>query len=318
MYTIGIDLGGTNIVASVVDDDYNIIGTSKTPTNSPRSADEIFDDIADVCEEAVKTAGLTMEDIDSVGMGTPGTVNQDGIIEFANNLAFNNVPARTMLAKRINKPEEKVFIENDANCAALGEAYAGCGNGAKDFVAVTLGTGVGSGVIIGGKIVNGVNYAGGECGHMVIVVDGEQCSCGRKGCWEAYASATALIRQTKKAMEEYPDSLMHKLATEEGKVSGRTAFDAMRLGDIAGIKVVDDYIKYVACGLINIVNALQPEIICIGGGICNEGETLMKPLRRFVQSERYSIHSKIQTKIVKAELGNDAGVIGAALLGKVK
>lgn len=315
MYTIGIDLGGTNIVASVVDDDYNIIGTSKTPTNSPRSADEIFDDIADVCEEAVKTAGLTMEDIDSVGMGTPGTVNQDGVIEFANNLAFNNVPARTMLAKRINKPEEKVFIENDANCAALGEAYAGCGNGAKDFVAVTLGTGVGSGVIIGGKIVNGVNYAGGECGHMVIVVDGEQCSCGRKGCWEAYASATALIRQTKKAMEEYPDSLMHKLAKEEGKVSGRTAFDAMRLGDIAGIKVVDDYIKYVACGLINIVNALQPEIICIGGGICNEGETLMKPLRRFVQSERYSIHSKIQTKIVKAELGNDAGVIGAALLG---
>lgn len=318
MYTIGIDLGGTNIVASVVDDDYNIIGTSKTPTNSPRSADEIFDDIADVCEEAVKTAGLTMEDIDSVGMGTPGTVNQDGVIEFANNLAFNNVPARTMLAKRINKPEEKVFIENDANCAALGEAYAGCGNGAKDFVAVTLGTGVGSGVIIGGKIVNGVNYAGGECGHMVIVVDGEQCSCGRKGCWEAYASATALIRQTKKAMEEYPDSLMHKLAKEEGKVSGRTAFDAMRLGDIAGIKVVDDYIKYVACGLINIVNALQPEIICIGGGICNEGETLMKPLRRFVQSERYSIHSKIQTKIVKAELGNDAGVIGAALFGKVK
>lgn len=318
MYTIGIDLGGTNIVASVVDDDYNIIGTSKTPTNSPRSADEIFDDIADVCEEAVKTSGLTMEDIDSVGMGTPGTVNQDGVIEFANNLAFNNVPARTMLAKRINKPEEKVFIENDANCAALGEAYAGCGNGAKDFVAVTLGTGVGSGVIIGGKIVNGVNYAGGECGHMVIVVDGEQCSCGRKGCWEAYASATALIRQTKKAMEEYPDSLMHKLAKEEGKVSGRTAFDAMRLGDIAGIKVVDDYIKYVACGLINIVNALQPEIICIGGGICNEGETLMKPLRRFVQSERYSIHSKIQTKIVKAELGNDAGVIGAALLGKVK
>ena len=318
MYTIGIDLGGTNIVASVVDDDYNIIGTSKTPTNSPRSADEIFDDIADVCEEAVKTAGLTMEDIDSVGMGTPGTVNQDGVIEFANNLAFNNVPARTMLAKRINKPEEKVFIENDANCAALGEAYAGCGNGAKDFVAVTLGTGVGSGVIIGGKIVNGVNYAGGECGHMVIVVDGEQCSCGRKGCWEVYASATALIRQTKKAMEEYPDSLMHKLAKEEGKVSGRTAFDAMRLGDIAGIKVVDDYIKYVACGLINIVNALQPEIICIGGGICNEGETLMKPLRRFVQSERYSIHSKIQTKIVKAELGNDAGVIGAALLGKVK
>lgn len=316
MYSIGIDLGGTNIVASVVDDKYNIIAASKTPTNSPRTADEIFDDIAMVSQEAIKKAGLTTADIDSVGMGTPGTVNGDGIIEFANNLGFNNVPAKQMLVERLGI--DRVFIENDANCAALGEAYAGVGNGAKDFVAVTLGTGVGSGVIIDGKIVNGVNFAGGECGHMVIVVDGEQCSCGRKGCWEAYASATALIRQTKKAMEEYPDSYMHQIAEAEGKVSGRTAFDAMRKGDIAGIKVVDQYIKYVACGLINLVNALQPEIICIGGGICNEGETLMKPLRRFVQAERYSIHSRIQTKIVKAELGNDAGVIGAALLGSVK
>ena len=316
MYTIGIDLGGTNIVSSVVDENYNIIATSKTPTNSPRSADEIFDDIAMISEEAIQKAKLTKADIDSVGMGTPGTVNADGVIEFANNLGFNNVPAAEMLKERLGI--DKVYIENDANCAALGEAYAGVGNGAKDFVAVTLGTGVGSGIIVDGKIVNGVNFAGGECGHMVIVVDGEQCSCGRKGCWEAYASATALIRQTKKAMEEYPDSYMHHLAEAEGKVSGRTAFDAMRKGDIAGIKVVDQYIKYVSCGLINIVNALQPEIICVGGGICNEGETLMVPLRRFVQAERYSIHSKIQTKIVKAELGNDAGVIGAAILGRVK
>ena len=316
MYTIGIDLGGTNIVSSVVDDKYNIIATSKTPTNSPRTAEEIFDDIAMVSEEAMKKAGLTIADIESVGMGTPGTVNSDGIIEFANNLGFNNVPAKQMLIDRLGI--DNVYIENDANCAALGEAYAGVGNGAKDFVAVTLGTGVGSGIIVDGKIVNGVNFAGGECGHMVIMVDGEQCSCGRKGCWEAYASATALIRQTKKAMEEYPDSYMHKLAEQEGKVSGRTAFDAMRKGDIAGIKVVDQYIKYVSCGLINLVNALQPEIICVGGGICNEGETLMKPLRLYVQAERYSIHSKIQTKIVRAELGNDAGVIGAAILGRVK
>lgn len=316
MYTIGIDLGGTNIVSSVVDDKYNIVASSKTPTNAIRSAEKIFDDIAKVTKEAVEKAGIEMSDIDSIGLGTPGTVNGDGIIEFANNLGFNNVPAKDMLVERLGV--EKVFIENDANCAALGEAYAGVGNGAKDFVAVTLGTGVGSGVIVDGKIVNGVNFAGGECGHMVIMVDGEECTCGRRGCWEAYASATALIRQTKKAMEENPDSVMHQLAKEEGKVSGKTAFDAMRKGDIAGIKVVDKYIKYVSCGLINLVNALQPEIICIGGGICNEGETLMKPLRRYVQAERYSIHSKIQTRIVKAELGNDAGVIGAAILGKVK
>ncbi len=316
MYSIGIDLGGTNIVSSVVNDRYEIVASAKTATNSPRSAEEIFDDIAKVTFEAIDKAGLTVKDINSVGLGTPGTVNGDGVIEFANNLVFNNVPAKQMLIDRLGI--EKVYIENDANCAALGEAYAGVGNGAKDFIAVTLGTGVGSGIIVDGKIVNGVNFAGGECGHMVINVDGEQCTCGRKGCWEAYASATALIRQTERAMEENPDSVMHQLAAEEGKVSGRTAFDAMRKGDIAGIKVVDQYIKYVACGLINLVNALQPEVICVGGGICNEGETLMKPLRRYVQAERYSIYSKIQTKIVKARLGNDAGVIGAAILGKVK
>ncbi len=316
MYSIGIDLGGTNIVASVVDDDYNIIGTGKTPTNAPRSAEDIFDDIAAMCRKAVENADLKMSDISSAGMGTPGTVNEYGIIEFANNLGFNDVHAKEMLENRLeNIP---VFVENDANCAALGEAYAGSGHGAQNFVAVTLGTGVGSGIIIDGKIVSGVNCAGGECGHTVIVLDGEPCSCGRNGCWEAYASATALIRQTRKAMEEYPDSVMHEIVKEEGKVNGKTAFDAKRKGDVAGIKVVESYIKYVACGLINLVNALQPEIICIGGGICNEGETLMKPLRRFVQAERYSIHSKIQTKIVRAELGNDAGVIGAALLGRTK
>ncbi len=316
MYNIGIDLGGTNIVASVVNEDYRILGTGKTPTSTPRSADEIFDDIAAMCREAMDKAGVTINDISSIGMGTPGTVNEDGVIEFANNLGFNNVSARDMLKERLG--DIPVFIANDANCAALGEAYAGCGNGSKNFVAVTLGTGVGSGVIVDGKIVTGVNFAGGECGHMVIMVDGEACTCGRRGCWEAYASATALIRQTKEAMEKYPDSVMHELAKAEGKVSGRTAFDAMRKGDIAGIEVVDNYIKYVACGLINIVNALQPEIICVGGGICNEGDTLMTPLKRFVQAERYSIHSKIQTKIMKAELGNDAGVIGAALLGSIQ
>ena len=316
MYNIGIDLGGTNIVASVVNEDYRILGTGKTPTSTPRSADEIFDDIAAMCREAMDKAGVTINDISSIGMGTPGTVNGEGVIEFANNLGFNNVPARDMLKERLG--DLPVFIAYDANCAALGEAYAGCGNGSKNFVAVTLGTGVGSGIIVDGKIVTGVNFAGGECGHMVIMVDGEACTCGRRGCWEAYASATALIRQTKEAMEKYPDSVMHELAKAEGKVSGRTAFDAMRKGDIAGIEVVDNYIKYVACGLIDIVNALQPEIICVGGGICNEGDTLMTPLKRFVQAERYSIHSKIQTKIMKAELGNDAGVIGAALLGSIQ
>ena len=314
MLRIGIDLGGTNIVAAVVNDEYEMVGKAKTPTATPRSADEIFDDIAKVCKEAMAQAGVTIKDISSVGIGTPGTVNKEGVIEFANNLGFVNVPAKEMLIERLGI--ENVYVDNDANCAALGEAQAGSGHGAKDFIAVTLGTGVGSGVIINGKIVAGVNNAGGECGHSVIVVDGEPCTCGRKGCWEAYASATALINQTKAAMEKYPDSVMHELVKANGgKVDGRTAFDAMRRGDIAGIKVVDAYVKYVACGLINLVNIFQPETICIGGGICNEGETLLRPLRRYIDSERYSVYSKIQSKIVKAELGNDAGIIGAALLG---
>ncbi|WP_297141340.1 ROK family protein [uncultured Eubacterium sp.] len=314
MLRIGIDLGGTNIVAAVVNDEYEMVGKAKTPTATPRSAEEIFDDIAKVCKEAMAQAGVTIKDIFSVGIGTPGTVNKEGVIEFANNLGFVNVPAKEMLIERLGI--ENVYVDNDANCAALGEAQAGSGHGAKDFIAVTLGTGVGSGVIINGKIVAGVNNAGGECGHSVIVVDGEPCTCGRKGCWEAYASATALINQTKAAMEKYPDSVMHELVKANGgKVDGRTAFDAMRRGDIAGIKVVDAYVKYVACGLINLVNIFQPETICIGGGICNEGETLLRPLRRYIDSERYSVYSKIQSKIVKAELGNDAGIIGAALLG---
>lgn len=314
MLRIGIDLGGTNIVAAVVNDEYEMVGKAKTPTATPRSAEEIFDDIAKVCKEAMAQAGVTIKDIFSVGIGTPGTVNKEGVIEFANNLGFVNVPAKEMLIERLGI--ENVYVDNDANCAALGEAQAGSGHGAKDFIAVTLGTGVGSGVIINGKIVAGVNNAGGECGHSVIVVDGEPCTCGRKGCWEAYASATALINQTKVAMEKYPDSVMHELVKANGgKVDGRTAFDAMRRGDIAGIKVVDAYVKYVACGLINLVNIFQPETICIGGGICNEGETLLRPLRRYIDSERYSVYSKIQSKIVKAELGNDAGIIGAALLG---
>lgn len=315
MYRIGIDLGGTNIVAAVVDDsDYKIVAKAKTPTAMPRSAEEIFDDIAKVSKEAMAEAGITISDIKSVGLGTPGTVNKEGVIEYANNLGFDHIPAKQMLVDKLGCGE--VYIENDANCAALGEAVAGCGHGAKDFVAVTLGTGVGSGIIINGKIVAGANNAGGECGHTVIVLGGEPCTCGRKGCWEAYASATALINQTKKAMEEYPESIMHELAKEEGKVSGRTAFDAMRRGDVAGIKVVNKYCEYVACGLINLVNIFQPEIVCIGGGICNEGETLLRPIRRYVESERYSVYSKIQSRICKAELGNDAGIIGAALLSE--
>ncbi|MBR4858465.1 MAG: ROK family protein [Clostridia bacterium] len=313
MYRIGVDLGGTNIAVGVVNEDLKIIGRGKVKTRCPRPAAEIFDDIAVAVEMAAKDAGISMDEVVSVGVGTPGSVNKNnGYIEFANNLGFDKVPAKEMLEERIGKT---VYLDNDANCAALGEAIAGVGKGVGNFVAVTLGTGVGSGIIVNGKIVSGVNYAGGEMGHTVIMVNGKQCNCGRKGCWEQYASATALISQTKEAMLADKDSKMWQLVNGNvDAASGRTAFDAMRLGDETAKKVVDNYIYYVAVGVINIINTFQPEFVCIGGGISHEGETLLAPIRKYVENERYSVHSSIQCKIVAAELGNDAGIFGAALL----
>ena len=192
MYRVGVDLGGTNIVAGVVDEYYKIIGKGKRKTACPRPAGEILKDIALCVQDAVRTAKIDMEDVVSIGIGTPGSVNKRlGMIEYANNLGFDKVPARDILSKYFTQP---IYLENDANCAALGEAVAGAGGNVDNFVAITLGTGVGSGIIINGKIVNGCNDAGGEMGHSVLVVDGEPCTCGRRGCWEAYSSATALVR----------------------------------------------------------------------------------------------------------------------------
>ena len=313
MYRIGVDLGGTNIAVGVVSEDLKIIGRGSVKTNCPRPAADIFDDIAKAVNLALEDAEITMNDVISVGVGTPGTVNKsNGYIEFANNLDFTQVPAKDMLEERLHKT---VYLDNDANCAALGEAVAGCGKGAKNFVAITLGTGVGSGIIIDGKIINGANFAAGEMGHMVIAVDGEHCNCGRRGCWESYASATALIRQTKDAMKHNHDSIMWQIVNDNiDAVNGRTAFDAMRQNDKAAKEVVDKYVYYVATGVINIINALQPEFICVGGGIANERETLLEPLRTHINRERYSRYASKQTKIVAAELGNDAGIFGAALL----
>ena len=313
MYRIGIDLGGTNIVAGVVDDSYRILATAKCKTATPRPAQEIIADMARVSREAVQAAGLPMDDIAGVGVGSPGVCNADtGIIERAANLGFIQVPLRDALSALLNKP---VTIENDANAAAYGELLAGAAKGKSSCVCITPGTGVGGGVIIDGKIIAGSNFAGTELGHTVIVVDGVPCSCGRNGCWETYASATGLIRQTRDAMQANPDSVMWKLAGTLDRVSGRTAFDAMRAGDKTGKQVVDTYIKYVAAGITNMINIFQPEVLCVGGGICKEGETLMAPLRAHIEKDRFSQYSEKQTEICAAQLGNDAGIIGAAYLG---
>ena len=313
MYRIGVDLGGTNIATGVIDENYKIIGRGKVKTRAPRPAEAIFDSIKEAIDMAIVNAGISYAEVKSIGIGTPGSVNQDtGAIEFSNNLQFRNVPAKEMLEELLKKP---VYLENDANAAALGEAVAGCGNGVKDFVAVTLGTGVGSGIIIDGKIYRGSNFCGGEMGHMVINVDGIPCNCGRKGCWEKYASATALVAQAVEAMEGNRDSLLWKTCEGDlNKVDGKSIFDALDMGDAVAKAVVDRYLYYVSIGLANVINALQPEAVCIGGGISGQGEKILKPIRDIVKAERYSVYADKQAAIIPAALGNDAGIIGAALL----
>ncbi|MBQ2676741.1 MAG: ROK family glucokinase [Clostridia bacterium] len=315
MYTIGIDLGGTNIATAVVDENCKIIGEAKTPTNCPRPAEEIAADMIKTVFAACENAKVSIDDIQWIGIGAPGCINQDtGVIEYSNNLQFENVPMIEMIEKGTGK---KCYMENDANAAAYGELIAGAGKGSKDFIAITLGTGVGGGIIIDGKIFSGSNYFGAELGHTGIVVDGEPCNCGINGCWEAYASATALIRQTKRAMEANKDSAMWQIAGSLDKVNGRTAFDGMRMGDKTATAVVDKYIEYVAYGIVNVINIFQPEFICIGGGISKENDTLLNPIKAYVEKYRYSKYAKKQTEIKIAKLGNDAGIIGAAMLGRL-
>ena len=315
MYRLGIDLGGTNIVAGVVDKKYKIVAKASCKTAVPRPESEICDSMAEVAKKAVEKAKLTMDDIESVGIGVPGAVNpKTGIIEYSANLFFHNWEVVQMMEERLGK---KVHIENDANAAALGEYLAGSAKGARNAVAITLGTGVGGGIIIDGKIYSGSNFAGAELGHMVIVKDGKECACGRRGCWETYASATGLINLTKQKIlsEKLEFSYMLKLCDGDiNKVNGRTAFDAMRDGDPTAKSVVEEYISYLSCGLVNIINIFQPDVLCIGGGISNEGENLLGPVRSYIERERYTKHNDKQTVICKCTLGNDAGIIGAAYL----
>ncbi len=311
-YYIGVDLGGTNIVAGVVNENYEILAKASVKTNLPRPEQEIAADIIAVSKQAVADAGLTMDQIEWVGMGTPGIANSEtGIIEYSNNLGFNNTPMVKYLEEGLGKP---AFIENDANAAAYGEYVAGAAKGAKNAVCITLGTGVGGGIVIDGKIYCGSNFGGAEIGHTVISVDGPQCTCGRKGCFEVFSSATGLIRMTKEAIAENPESSM----AQEEKISGRTAFNHMRSGDASAKAVVDKYIKHLAAGVTNTINIFQPNVLSIGGGVCNEGDPLLVPMKEIVARENYTRNSPKNAEIVIAKLGNDAGIIGAAFLGNAK
>lgn len=316
MYYLGIDIGGTNIVCGLVDQEGTILSKASVKTAVPRSEEAICDDMAKLCLAVSEQYGKDMDQIYSIGIGAPGSANkQTGVVEFSTNLYFHNWELVKMMEERTGK---RIFIENDANTAALAEYLVGAAKGTKNAVVITIGTGIGSGIIIDGKLYNGCNDTGGEMGHMVIVHGGEQCSCGRRGCFEQYASASALVRLTKEAMKIHSkkeDTILWELCNGDlSKLSGRSAFQGMKQNDAVSKEVLDRYFDYLGCGLVNVINTFQPEILCIGGGISKEGETLLAPLRTYIQRERYSKHSKIQTRLVSACLGNDAGVIGAALL----
>ena len=314
MIYAGIDLGGTSIKGALVTDKGEILRKKSIPAGAERSHREVVTDMANLILDLMTEEGLTPEEVASVGVGSPGAIDPEkGEVIFAANFAdFRNVPMRSIMEEILEMP---VYVDNDANVAALGECMFGAGEGCRNCVALTLGTGLGGGVIIDGKIFSGAFYGGAELGHQVIVVDGEPCTCGRKGCWEAYSSATALIRMGKEAALAHPDSQLGSLAGEGlAEMEAKTVFDAAQAGDEVAQGVIDVYIKYLAAGIVNTINVFQPEVLIVGGGVSAQGEKLMEPLREKVQQEVFGGQAD-KTQLRAATLGNDAGVIGAAMLG---
>ncbi len=310
MYRIGIDLGGTNIAVGVVNENYEIVAQHSVPTGAERPAAEVIADMGSAVETVLAKAGLTAADCESMGIGSPGTCDsENGVVVRAYNLNWFDVPVCRMLEERFHIP---VYLSNDANCAALAETVAGAARGCRNMVLITLGTGVGGGIIIDGKIHAGMRSAGAEMGHVLLVLDGEPCTCGRRGCWEAYASATALIRQTKEAAKAHPTSLLAKILPEE--ITGRTVFDAADQGDAVAEEVIRRYCVYIAAGFTDLVNALAPEMILLGGGISRQGERILEPIRAYVADNCFGQHEGAIPVIQAAQLGNEAGIIGAAAL----
>lgn len=312
MVTIGVDLGGTNIKAGIVDDSGGIVAKSSIPTRSVMGAETVAADMGDQILALVRDNGFRLEDVRGVGVGSPGAIDSaHGIVNYSNNLKWKNVPLRELLHRKVDK---RIRVSNDANVAALGETMFGVAKGYSDTILITLGTGVGGGVVIGGKLFEGNESKGAELGHSVIVVGGEPCTCGRLGCLEAYASATALIRDTRRAMERHSDSSMWNFSGSLDKVDGRTAFECAKQGDPAAIEVVNAYIFYLSEGLLNFCNIFRPQAIILGGGVCAQGDYLVNRIKEIMENKNYGFEGTPKVDVLIASLGNDAGIVGAASL----
>ena len=308
---IGIDVGGTNLKAGLVDQSGTILAVERTPMDF-RGPESFADTLASLAKAVMASGGAAAQDVEYVGIGIPGAV-AGGDILYTANIPMKNVPLEKLFRQHLDLP---VLLGNDADCAAVGEWSCGVGRGTKHFIVITLGTGVGGGMILNGKLYSGCG-AGGEVGHIVVQKDGVPCNCGRRGCWEAYASATGLIRETTEAMKAHPESLLHQVAAQNGAVDGRTSFQAAEQGDETALAVCRSYAEYLASGLTDLVNILHPEAVALGGGVAAAPEyLLLDPVREIVARECYARHVGQVPHIVRAELGNDAGIIGAAMLGR--
>ncbi|WP_352416161.1 ROK family protein [Oscillibacter ruminantium] len=307
---VGIDVGGTNLKAGLVDEAGRLLATRKIPLGPFQGKEYFVRRLAELTAQVSRDGGVAPGDLEYVGMGIPGAVAEGNIL-YTCNIPLANVPIERLFSQYLDVP---VLLENDANCAAVGEYFCGAGRGTKNFAVVTLGTGIGGGFILGGKLYAASGMSG-EVGHMVVERNGAVCNCGRRGCWETYASATGLIRMTKEAMEGNRESLLWEESKGGTAVSGRTAFAAALRGDAAAKALCETYVDYLAAGIVNLLNILQPEVLAIGGGVSEaEDELLLSPLREIVDRESYAAHCGGKATVVKAELGNDAGIIGAALL----
>ena len=312
MIYVGVDVGGMSIKIGLVSSGGKILLSKAFATEQEKGFKSMFARTADMIKDLLADNGFSLIDLGGIGIGIPGTVDSKlGLIVSAVNIGCKNQDLIKEMSQYFNVP---IAVGNDANVAALGEQRFGAGKGHENVVMVTLGTGIGGGIIIDGKLYEGNGGAGGEVGHQIIEIDGEQCNCGRRGCWERYASATGLINQTKYAMAENSNSLMHKIANENGGVDGRTAFLAKDAGDEAGKAVVDKYLHYLAEGLLNLGYILHPEIFIIGGGISHEGKNVMEPLRQKLNDDFDRSGMLPYIEVVQASLGNNAGIIGAAAL----
>lgn len=312
MVRIGVDVGGTGIQIGLVSNDYHIIHESSIPTRTDLTFDEQVRQIADCIVSTVRSAGFTENDIESVGIGIPGIASaKTGEVIKCTNMGWFHVPFRQVFNQYLNKP---VHIDNDANVAALAESVAGVSAGTSSSVFITIGTGIGSGIIINGRIWSGAHHIGGELGHVIFSLGGVPCTCGNHGCLERYCSATALIRMAREAVEDHPDSLILRSADmDPSRIEAKTVIDAARAKDPLAVKVYDFYIDCLAQAIGSVINLLDPEVIVLGGGVSKAGSFLLDPITD--KYPKYVVFNDQTLPLVKlAVLGSEAGIIGAAML----